>query len=119
MTGTRVQLSEMETTRLTKLLGWVLAGFLLMGGLWAYSQPFDRTDDGGPVHEAPAPAGGPADREALRRHAGIRVELRRARRSESARLEDLELAREAYRTALEAGRPAAALEQRYDRAQAA
>ena len=116
---TRPQLDEMETTRATKFLGWVLAAFLLVGGLWAYSQPLDRTDDVAPVYEEPTgePIPNPADEAAVDRYNGIRSELRRARRSAEARRRDLELAREAYRTALEAGDPAGALEQRYDRAQ--
>jgi hypothetical protein len=118
---TRPQLDEMETTRATKFLGWVLAAFLLVGGMWAYAQPLDRTDDGAPVYEEPIgePISDPAAEAAIERHRGIRVELRRSRSSAAARRRDLELAREAYRTALEAGEPAGALEQRYERAQAA
>lgn len=115
---TRPQLSEMETTRAAKFLAWVLAGFLLVGGLWAYSQPLDRTDDGARYAEpAGAPPGSPADRAAIERHRGIRAELRRARSSAAARRRDLVDAREAYRTALDAGAPAAELERRYERAQ--
>ena len=118
--STRVELSEMETTRATKFLGWVLAGFLLLGGLWAYAQPLDRTDDGRSFDEGPvAPVASAEDRAAIDRYAGIRAELRRARRSAAARREDLELAREEFRTALEAGRPATALEQTYRGAQEA
>jgi hypothetical protein len=118
---TRPQLDEMETTRATKFLGWVLAAFLLVGGLWAYAQPLDRTDDGDvAAFEEPAsdPAGSPGDRAAIERYRGIRVELRRAQESAGVRRRELVLAREAYRTALDAGEPAADLEGRYEQAQA-
>jgi hypothetical protein len=36
MAATRVELEEIQTTRMEKLLAWVLAGFLLLGGLWIY-----------------------------------------------------------------------------------
>jgi hypothetical protein len=113
--STKVGLDDMETTRAEKFLAFVLAVFLLIGGLWAYFQPLDR-----PVDQArfDAPAGTATDRAATERDERARAQLRRARRAERGARTRLELAREDYRTALDAGRSAPALERAYRERQA-
>src|SRR5207244_11453435 len=103
MTSTRVDLEEIQTTRTEKFLAWVLAAFLLIGGLWIYhrlGQQQDRYVPATPTaHE----------RAALDRHEADQREVFRLQdvtaRDESQLVHD----REAHRTALEATQPAAGL----------
>ena len=85
---------------------------MLIGGLWAYH----NVDDIG------RPSGGaarvsPADRAAVNQHAAARRDLRNAEERRRSALQDLEVQREAYRTALEAGQSVADLEVAYRQAQ--
>jgi hypothetical protein len=109
----RADVEQIQSTRTEKLLAVVLAAFLLLGGVWTYT----RLDNVVRSHE-PLPRGafgfGPAEQKLQR--ASFR--LSRAQRSESVALRQLVLKREAYRTALEAHRPAAKLGSAYDAAQA-
>jgi hypothetical protein len=109
---TRVDIEEMETTRSEKLLTVVLAAFMLIGGLWAYH----NVDDIG------RPSGGaervsPADRAAVNHHAAALRDLRNAEELRQSALQNLEVRREAYRTALEAGQSVTDLEVAYREAQ--
>lgn len=108
---TRVPVEEIETTTGEKVLAVMLAVFISVGAIWAYV----RIDDIGAAHGIATPAERAAidAREAANR-ARWRVQSEvRATRNEVART------REAYRTALDADRPAAALERDYVSAQAA
>jgi hypothetical protein len=109
---TTVDIEEIESTKSEKLLAVVLAAFLLVGGIWAYAEIADRI----PVRSVAAT---PAEAAALERAESAGAELFAARQREEQALRDLELARETYRTALDAGRPAAALERGYRGAQRA
>ena len=104
----RVDVEEIQTTKGEKLLAYVLAVFLLVGGIWTYQKIDDYVAEA--VEVSATAAGNQVAIERLetaqRRHA-------RARGRERAALENLELRREAYRTALDAGGPAAALERAY------
>lgn len=104
---------EIETTRAEKLLAWVLAAFLLVGGIWAYVH-LDRTEDG---YFRPAQLSA-ADTEAVQRAQSARTQVVREQRDEAAARRELELRREAYRTALDAGRSEAGLERAYLRGDA-
>jgi len=107
----RPDVDDIQTTRTEKLLAGVLAAFLLLGAIWTYQ----RVDDVVRSHvSVPSYGSGPATLQLNRANA----ELQRAEASRSTALENLELRREAYRTALDAGKPAAALERRYNAAQA-
>ena len=110
----RVDIEDVEATKSEKLLAVVLAVFLLIGGVWAYVKIDDYAR--GAID---APALTPAQREAADRFRDAQLRETRAAESERLARDELELRREAYRTALDAGRPAAALERRYDRAQTA
>jgi hypothetical protein len=107
----RADVDDIQTTRTEKLLAVVLAAFLLLGAIWTYQ----RVDDVVRRHVSlPSYASGPAtlrlDRASAR--------LQQAELDRADAVERLTLRREAYRTALEAGKPAAALERRYNEAQA-
>jgi hypothetical protein len=115
MTTTRVDIEELEPTRSEKLLAVVLAVFLLIAGVWAYQ----RIDDAVTNDEQRVVLGSPEDRSALARLDQAQARLSEAFIQEATARDDLELSREAYRTALDAGRPPGPLEDDYRRAQRA
>jgi ABC-type multidrug transport system fused ATPase/permease subunit len=113
--STRVDIEEIESTKSEKLLAVVLAIFLLIGGIWTYQKIDDYVADAigyGPVQLEPA------DRAALQRLASAQGRLGQARQAEFLARDRLEISREAYRTALDEGRQAPALEREYRDAQA-
>jgi hypothetical protein len=97
--STRVDVEEMEITRSEKLLTVVLSAFMLIGGLWAYH----NVDDIARPSRAIGGGISPAQRAADARHDAAIRELRDAEGQRKSALQNLELRREAYRTALEAG----------------
>jgi ABC-type multidrug transport system fused ATPase/permease subunit len=108
----RPDVEELETTRTEKVLAVVFTAFLLLGGIWTYQKldDFVREHVPVPTYSAPGPA---SARLAAASSRVAQAELRRQRA-----LENLELRREAYRTALDAGQQAPALERSYEQAQA-
>jgi hypothetical protein len=112
--STRADVEELEVTRTEKLLALVLTVFLLIAGIWVYTRVDDVIRHHVPVPRAALTANPAVARES---HAQRRV-FAAEERSRTA-LQTLELRREAYRTALDANKPAAALERRYNAAQAA
>jgi hypothetical protein len=109
----RADVEQIQSTRTEKLLAVVLAAFLVLGGVWTYT----RLDNVTRSHEPLPPSAfgqGPAERTF--QEASFRFS--RARALENAALRQLVLKREAYRTALEAHRPAAKRSAAYDAAQA-
>lgn len=108
--STQVELSEMEATTGEKFLAFVLAVFLLVGGLWFYFQPLDRDEP-----EPSVPSG--AQPAAIERYEAARRGVDRTLFRRDSLMGDLEVAREDYRTAIDAGRPAGALEDQYRAAQ--
>jgi hypothetical protein len=114
--STQIETEDIETTRSEKLLAVVLAVFLLIGGLWIYFKLDDIPAK--PDYSAyPDADARPADLAALDRQDRLLRRTLAARRAERQAQNRLEIRREAYRTALDAGRPAAALEQSYRRAE--
>lgn len=105
---------EIETTGSEKLLAVVLAVFIAVGAIWAYYRldHVDRPD--GPRY----PAVSQEDRATLRQAQGKERAKRAAARRQAGAVQRLELRREAYRTALDAGEPAEELRERYVAAQA-
>src|SRR5262249_44146793 len=102
---------EIEVSTTEKVLAVMLAIFISVGAIWAYV----RIDDVGTVAVQPTPAEQTAieaNGAAYRAHFSAKHNVR-AERNEVART------REAYRTALDADHPAAALEKDYVAAQAA
>jgi hypothetical protein len=111
--NTQVDTEEIQTTRSEKLLAFVLTIFLLIGGLWIYF----KLDD---VPASPHYVGQPqrqADQGLIARRDDLKHAVNVAIGRERTARRNLELKREAYRTALDAGRPAAALQLSYEHAQ--
>ncbi len=107
-----VGVEEPETTKVERFLAFILAVFLLIGLLWCYAQPLDRTDNGyldGRILQSD-----PAVR--ARDDALVAVDQATSR-LEQARVQE-ETTRETYRTKLDAGQPATAEEALYRAAQA-
>jgi hypothetical protein len=113
--STRVDVEEIRTTTSEKLLALVLTVFLLIGGIWTYQRIDDVVGEAVGV-EAVQPS--PAEQAALQRLDGARTRLNAATQARAAARDNLELRREAYRTALDAGRQAPQLERAYEAAQA-
>ncbi|HET6643672.1 MAG TPA: zinc ribbon domain-containing protein [Gaiellaceae bacterium] len=113
--STRVDVEDIQTTTSEKLLALVLAGFLLIGGIWVYQRIDDEVRDAVAVEDVQPSA---ADQATLQRLEDARVRLDVATQARAAARDNLELRREAYRTALDAGRQAPQLERAYERAQA-
>jgi hypothetical protein len=109
--SSQVGIDEIETTRSEKLLAVVLAVFFLIGGIWVYSHLDNVVEPGRTV-------GTPAERAAIEQARTARVGRQQAQQRELRALRDLELSREAYRTALDAGEPAGDLRRRYEQDQA-
>jgi len=105
-------IEELQTTKSEKLLALVMAVFLLIGGVWTYQKLDSYVADG------IVQAGTPADRAAVARLDRAYTESGRAERAVGSARVELELRREAYRTALDAGKPADDLERRYREAEA-
>jgi hypothetical protein len=112
--STRVDVEEIQTTRSEKVLALVLMAFVLIGGIWAYQQIDDEVRDAVGVEQL-APT--PEEQAAIDRLDRARLDLEAARQRRAAARDNLELRREAYRTELDAGRKAPALERAYMRAQ--
>jgi len=108
---TRVPVEEIEVSTGEKVLAVMLAVFISVGAIWAYV----RIDDIGTVAVQPTPAEQTAIEAA---DTASRAHFRAQREVRAARNEVVST-REAYRTALDADRPAAALERDYIGAQAA
>lgn len=113
---------EVEITRSEKFLAFVLAAFLLIGGIWVYAEPLDRKAK----HEVFDPAflvhdekkfGSEQDRSAIKAHDNAASSVNRLKELSGKRREELEFKRESYRTALDAGKPAGEKERAYERAQ--
>jgi len=104
--STRVDVEEIQPTKGEKLLALVLAVFLLMGGIWVYAKIDDAVRTSSPPDYSYA--GTPAEQAAV---AQLRAAEKRQSRAQTAAAnarDNLELKREAYRTALEAHRAEAA-----------
>ena len=111
--STELDVEQLQSTKSEKLLALVLAVFLLIGGVWAYQEIDDKVRDAMPVRNPSA-----AEQQAIRTL--DRAQQQRFRAEEMVRRarSELELRREAYRTALDAGDPAGALRIRYRAADA-
>jgi hypothetical protein len=103
-----LDVEEIQTTRGEKALAVVLGIFLLIGLVWAY----DKLDTRDSYYESP-PTLSAEDQAAIDAAQAAQQELSAAQEAQSFALADLELKRERYRTALDAGRPALDLEREY------
>ena len=109
-----VDIEQLESTKSEKLLALVLAVFLLIGGIWAYQEIDDRVRAALPVREPT-----PVEQQAIGRLTEAQQRRFEAEQAVQRTRQELELRREAYRTALDAGEPAAALRLRYRTAERA
>jgi hypothetical protein len=113
--ATRVEIEEITTTKSEKLLAVVLTAFVLVGAFWAY----EKIDDAVVRQVRPENVlATPAEQAAIEQDSEARTRLSAAVAGRLRARDELEFKREAYRTALDAGQPAAQLERRYVRAQA-
>lgn len=103
---------ELHTTKSEKLLGLVMAAFLLLGGVWTYQKLDDEIR-----HRMEIASGSAADRQAVRRGTEARGRVFSAQGRANNTRRQVEFTREEWRAALDADRPAGALEQRYRAAQ--
>ena len=109
-----VDVEEIQTTKSEKLLAVVLAIFLLVAAVWTYQ----KLDDWVAQKVAPVQVQlSPADQAAIARSTAANQRLAAAQTRIMQAQANLELKREAYRTALEAGQPAKDLEREYNAAQ--
>jgi hypothetical protein len=109
-----LDVEQLESTKSEKLLALVLAVFLLIGGVWAYQEIDDRVRAGLPLRDPT-----PAEQQAIRTLDTAQERHFRAGEAVRQKRSELELRREAYRTALDAGDPAGALRTQYRAAYAA
>ena len=109
-----VDVEEIETTKSEKLLAVILAIFLLIGAVWTYQ----KLDDWAARTVAPVRVElSPADQAAVARSTAANQRFAAAQTQIMQAQSNLELKREAYRTALEAGQPTKDLEREYQAAQ--
>jgi flagellar biogenesis protein FliO len=111
-----LDVEDVQTTKGEKLLAVVLTIFLLIGGVWTYQ----KIDD--VVRDTSAPdysyRGTPAEQAAVARLNAAQRRYQGSVNEQARATQNLELRREAYRTALDEGRRAPQLRQAYVRAQA-
>jgi hypothetical protein len=103
-----LDVDEIQTTRGEKLLAVVLALFLLIGLVWAYT----KIDTRDPYSAEPVVLSA-EDEAAIAAHEAALQELSSAQEARTRAFADLELKRERYRTALDAGQAAPGLRRDY------
>jgi hypothetical protein len=110
-----VEIEEIQTTKSEKLLAFVLAVFLLIGGIWFYTKldRFERTS-----YQPLERVATPAERTAIDRYEAAQQQLATATERVRRARQELVFRREAYRTALDANEPARQLRAGYENAQA-
>jgi len=109
-----VDVEEIQTTKSEKLLAVILGIFLLIGAIWTYQE----LDDWVAQKVAPVQVQlSPADQAAIARSTAANQRFAAAQTHIMQAQSNLELKREAYRTALDAGQPAAELESEYKAAE--
>lgn len=116
--GGRGRDGEIETTRTEAVLAVVLSVFIAIGAIWGYVK-LDEVAAQDPVGYLPDRAlAEPEQLAAIRSHQRAAQSVRDAQADRRAAVRELELSREAYRTALDASEPSARLEAEYESAQA-
>jgi len=111
--ATNVDLDQMEVTRSERLLALILAIFVLIGALWIYAKLDEVARPAPPVRVV-------ATAEQQRAITALDQARTRVQQTAAAKVragDELEVRREAYRTALDAGRSSADLERTYQTAQ--
>ncbi|HEV2790276.1 MAG TPA: zinc ribbon domain-containing protein [Solirubrobacterales bacterium] len=116
--GSRVGEGEIETTGSEKVLAVVLAVFIAIGAIWAYEKLDEVAKPDSPSYAPDRSLIGPGQLSAIDKHQQAVRSVQSARSDRRAATRGLELRREAYRTALDAGEPSAGLQREYEAAQA-
>lgn len=116
--GGRVGDGEIETSASEKILALVLAVFIAIGAVWGYVKLDEVAKDDSVSYVPDRKLIAPAEFSAIQKHRQATRSVARARRELRAATRQLELSREAYRTALDAGEPSAELRTEYESAQA-
>lgn len=116
--GGRVGDGEIETSTAEKVLALVLAIFIAIGAIWAYVKLDDVAKPETSTYLPNQALVDRAELAAITRHREANRETAAAQRDRRAATHQLEIRREAYRTALDAGEPAAELQIEYEEAQA-
>lgn len=117
--GSRVGDGEIETSTAEKVLAVVLAIFITIGAVWAYEKLDEVATPETSAYQPNQALLDRAELSAITRHREAIREVAAAEDDRTAATHQLELRREAYRTALDAGEPAAELQAEYESAQAA
>lgn len=116
--GSRVEAGEIETTAAEKVLAVVLTVFIAIGALWAYGKLDEVAKPSSTSYPSNQSLLEPTEFSAIQNHRQAVHAVAAAQSNREAATRQLELRREAYRTALEAGEPAAELKSEYEAAQA-
>lgn len=116
--GSRVGDGEVETSTAEKVLAFVLAIFIAIGAFWAYDKLDGVAEPETSLHQPNAALLDRGEMAAIDRHRRATGAARDARRGHGAATRQLEIRREAYRTALDAGEPSTALRAEYEAARA-
>jgi len=109
---------EIETSAAEKILALVLAVFIAIGAVWGYVKLDEVANSDSTAYLPDQQLIAPAEFSALQEHRQAIRSVERARRERRAATRRLELRREAYRTALDAGEPSAELKAEYGSARA-
>jgi hypothetical protein len=116
--GSRVGDGEIETSTSEKVLAVVLAVFIVIGVFWAYDKLDGVAEPEISLHRPNAALLDRGEMAAIDRHRQAEGAAGDARRDLRAATRQMEIRREAYRTALDAGEPSAALQAEYEAARA-
>lgn len=116
--GSRVGAEEIERTGAEKVLAVVLAVFITIGAVWAYVKLDEVAKPDSTSYVSAPTVLKPGEFAAIQRHQQAVHSVATDRSNRRAATRQLELRREAYRTALDAGEPAAELRSEYESAQA-
>jgi flagellar biogenesis protein FliO len=111
-----LNVEDVRTTKGEKLLAVILTIFLLIGGVWTYQKIDDVVRDTSPPDYSYR--GTPAEQAAVARLNSAQRRYQRALNEQARATQNLELRREAYRTALDEGRRDPQLRRAYVRSQA-
>jgi hypothetical protein len=116
--GSRVGDGEIETSTAEKVLAFVLAIFIAIGAFWAYDKLDQVAQPDTSFHQPNLTLLKGSDLEAVMRYRKAAGAAVAAQADRAAATRQLEIRREAYRTALDAGEPATGLKVEYEEAQA-
>ncbi|HEU4393140.1 MAG TPA: zinc ribbon domain-containing protein [Solirubrobacterales bacterium] len=116
--GSRVGDGEIETSGSEKVLAVVLAVFIAIGAIWGYFKLDEVVAEKDHVYPAAQELVGAEELSAIQDHRQASRSVRAAQSERRAAVRGLELRREAYRTALDAGEPSAELRAEYESARA-